>query len=235
MKQRITATNCSNVSIVGRRGPRTVLLIGLLAAFVVAPVHAIPVVEVGPSMVNQLLTQINTYLAHLEAVGEYTKEAKRWDDQFKQYQQQLVKVQAQLRTVGMPDSQSLVKVPPNYMVAQTCGSDGGVIQQLTSMVSLTDDASVRAQQKQICTNIRLMKNRKYNDSVDYLSSTVPSMKKMLEEVYQVRSRSNEQGNVQCAPRMSWKPPAWNGRPGCWPTTPTSQAWKKTSGSWRGRF
>jgi hypothetical protein len=47
-------------------------------------------------------------------------------------------------------------------------------------------------------NIRMMENRKYNESIDFLNDTVPSMQNALVDIFNARTRNNDQGTVQGA-------------------------------------
>lgn len=163
----------------------------------------------GPVSAGALVTDIGNILqSFISAVqnvsmqgndaAEYAKQAQRWQVQYDQYMQQLVNVQAQLRTVGLPEMQALVPIEETYMVKETCGGNGHGFQQIWAMVDMQNDASVRSQQLQICVNIRMMKNKKYNDSVDYLTHSIPGMKKVLADIHAVRASSNDQGTVQGA-------------------------------------
>ncbi|MFG6067804.1 hypothetical protein ACEU0B_000932 [Stenotrophomonas indicatrix] len=131
---------------------------------------------------------------------EFGKQAKRWDDTMKQYQQALVQIQAQLRAIGLPEGQPLVKVDPKYMVAETCGGQGMdfSLSGLISTIGLSGDQDLKKRQQQICVNIRMMENRKYNESIDFLNETVPTMEHALADILKERQRNNNQGTVQGA-------------------------------------
>lgn len=133
-----------------------------------------------------------------EDLAEYIEQARRWKEQSEQYRQQLVKVTAVMRAIDLPEMQALVPIEETYLVKETCGGGGRGFQQVWAYVDMKDDASVRSQQQQICVNIRMMKNRKYNDSVSYLTHSIPGMKKVLADIYSVRSKNNDQGTVQGA-------------------------------------
>ncbi|WP_140393492.1 hypothetical protein [Xanthomonas retroflexus] len=133
-------------------------------------------------------------------LAEYKKQYDRWQDTMKQYQQALVRIQAQMRSIGLPEGQPLVKVDPKYMVAETCGGSGMdfSLTGLLGAVGLTGDQDLKKRQQQICVNIRMMENRKYNESIDFLNDTVPSMEQALADIFKERTRNNDQGTVQGA-------------------------------------
>jgi len=155
----------------------------------------VPVLDV-PNTVQSTISAVQNVVMTANDVAEYAEQARRWKQQLQQFQQQLVRVQAQLRTVDLPAMQALVPVAENYMVKESCGGEARGFQQVWTLVDMKDDNSVRAQQQQICVNIRVMKNKKYNDSVRYLSHSIPSIKKMLGDIYATRARNNDQGTLQ---------------------------------------
>ncbi|EMR4108341.1 TPA: hypothetical protein QEL08_001036 [Stenotrophomonas maltophilia] len=131
---------------------------------------------------------------------EFQKQAERWSATAKQYQQALVTIQAQMRAIGLPEGQALVKVDPKYMVAETCGGSGMnfSLSGLMATLGLSGDEDLKKRQQQICVNIRMMENRKYNESIDFLNDTVPSMQNALVDIFNARTRNNDQGTVQGA-------------------------------------
>lgn len=155
----------------------------------------IPVLDI-PNTVQSIISAMQDVVMSANDAAEYAEQARRWNEQLQQFQQQLVRVQAQLRTVDLPAMQALVPVAENYMVKESCGGEARGFQQVWTLVDIKDDNSVRAQQQQICVNIRVMKNKKYNDSVRYLTHSIPGIKKMLGDIYATRARNNDQGTLQ---------------------------------------
>lgn len=192
-----------SIIAVRNRGGRRGRLVGFAFAASLAlsaPVSAgMPVLDPS-NLVQNLVAAMESVKSTLADTAEYAKMAERWDKQLEQYRQQLVNVQAKMRVIGMPEMQQLEPLPENYMVAETCGGDGAALpmKRLWTRVDITDDQGIRDQQRQICVNIRVMKNKQYNDSVEYLASSIPGMKKLLGDIYEVRSKNNDQGRVQGA-------------------------------------
>lgn len=156
------------------------------------------VIEVGPSWLQHTLNQINTYMAQIEAAGEYTEQAMRWRNTLAHYQQQLIKMQAMISNFGLPGAQALTKVGDDYLVAERCPGQGGggVMAMIAKPFTLDPEGDLIEQQRQICVNIRTMQNRKYNDTVDYLAKTAPEMQSFLGKLDGLRLSSSEQGAME---------------------------------------
>lgn len=179
-----------------------------------------PVQETGFSLVQHLLNQINTYHQKIQDAVEYGEEKTRWIRTLEQYRQALIKVQAQLNAIGLPGSAPLEKVEPDYMVLETCGEKKSFdpMAMLTKFVLKTDE-DLKSQQVQICVNIRTMQNRKFNDTIDFMTDTVPQMQNSLNRIFSIRVGSNDEGNVRGADSESLRTAndialmtqAWEGR------------------------
>lgn len=184
-----------------RRSPRrsrlAALVLGWAAIMSVGPVSAgWPVFDYS-NLLQAIMDYELSDSSLIADAAEYKKQYDRWQDTLKQYQQALVKVQAALSSFGLPDQAPLEKVEEDYLVAQTCGVSGGLsAASLFKKFVFNPDGDVMEQQKQICVNIRMMQNRKYNESIDFLTVTVPKMQDDLLRIYEQRAKSNDQGNVQ---------------------------------------
>lgn len=179
-------------------------LVAALMCNVSAPAYGITVVEVGPSALQQLLNQINTYKAEITAAeskmqdaAEYIEQRMRWIRTLEQYAQALVEVQAVLNDFGMPKGLNLTPVGEDYLVRQTCGgqSDFSPMGLFKTFV-FNPQADFKEQQTQICVNIRMMQNRKYNEAVMFMTYSVPKMESSLDRIFKLRILNNKQGNVQ---------------------------------------
>jgi hypothetical protein len=53
----------------------------------------------------------------------------------------------------------------------------------------------KSQQTQICVNIRMMQNRKYNETVDFMTKTTPSFLESMAKITGMRQTSNDAGNM----------------------------------------
>lgn len=179
-------------------------LVTVLMCNAPAPAYTMPVVEVGPSVFQQIMNQINTYKAEITAYGakaqdaaEYVEQRTRWIRTLQQYAQALVEVQAVLNDFGMPQGVQLTPVGENYLVRETCGSktDFSPMGLFKTFVFDPQD-DFKEQQTQICVNIRMMQNRKYNEAVMFMTYSVPKMESSLNRIFKLRILNNNQGNVQ---------------------------------------
>jgi hypothetical protein len=200
--------NTKQASSPRRRAPRfAAMTVAAMMALGTGNVSAwIPVQETGTSLIQHLLNQINTYkteatayAAKAQDAAEYVEQNTRWIRTLEQYRQALIQVQAAVNSFGMPDSAPLVPVAPNYLVAETCGKALDFsLESAFKVFVFNPQADVKEQQMQICVNIRMMQNRKYNDAIDFLTQTVPRINNSLTRILKIRLTNNDQGTVQGA-------------------------------------
>ncbi|WP_282295866.1 hypothetical protein [Stenotrophomonas sp. PS02289] len=179
-------------------------VVGVLMCNAPAPAYTQPVVEIGPNVFQSIMNQINTYKAEIIAAGskaqdaaEYIEQRTRWIRTLQQYAQQLIQLQAIFNDFGMPVGQTLTRVDDDYLVKDTCRTSKNMtLPGLLETFVFKSDTDFKSQQTQICVNIRMMRNRKYNDAVDFMNYSVPLMKSSLTRIFELRILSNNQGNVQ---------------------------------------
>ncbi|MEG0193140.1 MAG: hypothetical protein RR698_08240 [Stenotrophomonas sp.] len=157
-----------------------------------------PVQETGPALFQHIFNQLNTLASKIQEKTQYIKEnanwVKEWTQTIKEYQELLVKIQGITNDFGLPDAAPLTRVTPKYLVAETCGTGSDLKGMLTSIV-FDSTGDWKDQQKQICVNIRMMQNRKYNDAVDFMERTGPSFIKSLDEIASIRFGSSRLGDM----------------------------------------
>jgi hypothetical protein len=179
-------------------------LVTVLMCNAPAPAYTMPVVEIGPSVLQQIMNQINTYKTEATAAesqaqdaAEYAEAAARWERTLDQYRQQLISIQAVVNDFGMPRGQELSTVDYDYLVRETCrGATGMDLTALLKGFKFSSTSDFKSQQTQICVNIRVMQNRKYNEAVAFMNETIPKMQSSLARISGQRRESNNQGNVQ---------------------------------------
>ncbi|WP_312318957.1 hypothetical protein [Stenotrophomonas sp.] len=179
-------------------------VVGVLMCNAPAPAYTQPVVEIGPNVFQSIMNQINTYKAEIIAAGskaqdaaEYIEQRTRWIRTLEQYMQALIQVQAVLNNFQMPQGIALTTVSDDYLVKESCG--GSTDLSLTGLFKtfvFDPQKDFKEQQTQICVNIRMMQNRKYNEAVMFMTETVPAMQSSLSRIFKLRIFSNNQGNVQ---------------------------------------
>jgi hypothetical protein len=172
---------------------------GLIASMVLALIAGgtalapVPAHAVFATEATQFLNQINLAIQRAQAYAEYGEEAMRWRQTLAQYQQQLVRIQGIISAFGMPQGPELTPVALNHNVAARCG--GFSISSLTKVFNLNGSGNIYDQQKQICANIQMMENMKYNATVEFLEKTASEMKTELQGLDARRGISNENGNI----------------------------------------
>lgn len=103
--------------------------------------------------------------------------------------------------IGLPDGEALTKVNERYLVQETCGDDAAGLSMTTvmSVLGMDVNSDLKAQQQQICVNIQMMQNRKYNDSVEFLDLTIQQAEAEAMNIMQAAS-SNSVGATSAATR-----------------------------------
>lgn len=150
--------------------------------------------EVGPALIQSILTQLNTYMNTSQTYTEYASNVMRWRDTLMHYQQQLVRIQGMIASFGLPAGQPLREVAPNYMVAERCGS-GLSAAGLLQAISPSRDGDYVQQQRRICQQVQQLQNIKYNETVQFLRETVPQMQADLKRIETMRATDDTNGTV----------------------------------------
>jgi len=186
----------SNAAVSPFKGTKTAALAFALAV-VISPMKVqaqMAVVESGPNLQQSILNQINTYTQKIQDATEYGEQATRWSETLSHYQQQLVKIQGMVMTLGMEKGLQMQEVDAQrYMVAERCG--GLDMKALTQVFNIDGAGDVYKQQRQICGNIQRAQNMKYNVTVRYMRDTIPELEKVLRQVEGERNGDNSKGNV----------------------------------------
>lgn len=130
---------------------------------------------------------------------QYAKQARHW----KQVQAQIDDARAifdPLRfSMGLPDGMTLTTVDPGYLVVEACGSKARNLgmEKVFPVLRLKTRNEIEEQQRQICVNIQMMQNRKFNESVRFLEGTLQQAEVALQQIFDARDRGgNTSGSVQ---------------------------------------
>lgn len=144
--------------------------------------------------IQNILTQLQQMSTD---VTEYTTQATRWQQQYAHYTQQLVKAKSMFTKLGLPEGVDLAPVAEDYLVGDRCrGAGGGFsVSGLKQMLGLDPSGDLMKQQQQICANIQILENRKYNETVEFLKKTVPDLNQTLQSLKGMRDQSNDEGNL----------------------------------------
>lgn len=145
--------------------------------------------------ITSILGEVRSWISD---TTEYAKEAVRWNE----WKQQIDSIRdifnALNFAIGLPAGEKLEKVDPKYLVQETCGGDAMGFNMTTAMSVLGIDlnSDIKKQQQQICVNIQMMQNRKFNDSVEFLDKTIKQAQDAAIEVLLARNNSkNSVGGV----------------------------------------
>lgn len=169
------------------------LAIGLLASAPAARAQML-VAEVGGSLMQQILTQANTYRQTFQAEMEYLQQARRWYETYQHYQQELVRIQGMVNSFARPRSKQLKPVPEDYLVTERCGGELSLSNVLQAVAPVREGDFI-GQQRLICQHIQLTKNRQFNETVEFLTRTIPEMESDMAALLGRRNSSNAKGNV----------------------------------------
>ncbi|AVO30919.1 hypothetical protein D7T48_01090 [Stenotrophomonas maltophilia] len=132
----------------------------------------------------------------LQSAAEFGENVTRWGTLLQGVTDAIIKAQGIFKSFGLPPGAMLTPVPDNYMVAESCGSAGDLsIDTLFSYFVFNPAGDVKSQQRQICVNIRMMQNRKYNDSVQFIQQTIPKMDELMKLINAARTASSLRGAV----------------------------------------
>lgn len=138
----------------------------------------IPVVDVGHIAVQ---------------VQEFGTEALRWGEQgqqwikeaqqfMQQYNSFLSNIQNMRSKFGLPQGVTMQKVDETHYVEERCGPayGGGVGGMLGQVFQVDLRGDISKQRYDLCASAQMMRNRQYNETVEYLQEIMPQMQGELE-------------------------------------------------------
>lgn len=167
--------------------------------FGVSSAHAQWVVTDPGHTIQNIVTQIKGFA---ERYGQHYKEWTKLKESVEHFQQQLVKLQSMLSTIGMPPQEKWKELDRGAEVAAKCASSGGgggglpVIGALTGGFKLDLGGDVAKQQRQICVNIVSAKVEKYNYTVRFARDTLPEMERQMKTLEKKRNSDLKQGTME---------------------------------------
>ncbi len=174
-----------------RRMAATVLAGALLVGAPSAQAGGYPVIDV-----TSIFQDIKSWI---DDTIEYGKEALRWNEIKQQIDDVRAIMDAMNFVIDLPMGEPLKKVDPKYLVAETCGQEAMGFNLRTAMsLAGIESGDIKSQQQQICVNIRMMQNRKFNDSVDFLDKTIKQAQEAMLENFLARAGTSKVGGVQSA-------------------------------------
>lgn len=173
----------------------------IVARLLITALLAAPTANAGAPVID-ITAIIGDLRAWLDDTIQYAKEAERW----KEVQAQINDVRAifdPLRfSIGLPAGAALEAIPPDYLVVEACGRRAAGLEMQRSVPALRfarreQREEREAQQRQICVNIQMMQNRKFNETVTFLERTINDAESAMQDIFQARVESNNtSGGVQ---------------------------------------
>ncbi|WP_323548727.1 hypothetical protein [Xanthomonas campestris] len=150
------------------------------------------------NFVENFLQEIQSYAQFAKDNSHYLKEIQYFADQAQRWKQQYDAAMAliDLSTYQslLPGGVKLVKVDEDFMVRERCGGEAPSIFSVSGLKEIvlskiqetlkTEDLD--KQQKKTCAFIQMLKNKRYNDSIDFLETTMPAFQRELDII----ARSN---------------------------------------------
>lgn len=139
--------------------------------------------------------------AHMQQIAEdaveFGKEAKRWNDTYSHYRQQLIKLQ-RLNFSSSQMSDTFPLRPDDYGMQDMCpaGSESGARERMTGLlrqIAPKMDGNIVEEQKAICQRMVLAENAKYNESVRMLKTLIERNQQFQQIEAQRDSANSSQG------------------------------------------
>lgn len=125
-------------------------------------------------------------------IARWGKEANSWKSQVDSLKNQIASVQNMLMTLGLQPGPEMEEVPLNYNVAERCG--GFNLSSLTTVFNINGSGDIYQQQKQVCANIQMMQNTKYNETVRFLRTSADEMRNDFNTLRNTQASANNVGN-----------------------------------------
>jgi hypothetical protein len=147
-----------------------------------------PVIDI-PGLINAVQNFFAT-------AGQYEKEIKEWERKAKD-----TKIGGSLNFTipGVPSQLDFQKVPEDYMLRQACGKKALGMSLDTNPFSFNaDSGDYDRQHLQLCVNIQRIRNKKFNETVDFAQQTLRGAENVLLAISAKRNQGNSRGNVQSA-------------------------------------
>lgn len=172
----------------GNARPRHIAAALAVALLVAAPAHA-QLVVTDPGNLGIAIKDL------FEKAFQYGEQGKRWTDQYKHYQQQLVKLQQlQMQRSAMRDD--FPERDPAYGMEDLCpGSQRGALDRTMSAFDPRMESDLVAEQRRLCQRMVMADNAKYNESVRMLKQLLQRNREFAQIENQRGEVGDKQGNL----------------------------------------
>jgi hypothetical protein len=151
------------------------------------------------------LDQYQGVIQDAKTLQHYASEIQHMQQTVAYWQSQLVKLKSLFSNYLLPDGVPLTEVDPRYMVEEKCGDEGlsfnlSGLMKVVKMTVLKDmgPKDLKTQQAEICAYIQMLKNKKFNESIEFNQVTVADLNGQLLAIDSRRNASDEQGNMSAA-------------------------------------
>lgn len=171
---------------------------GIAAGLLVTALLAVPSANAGAPVID-ITAIIGDIRAWIDDTVQYAKEAERWKEVKAQIDEASAIFDPLRFSMGLPPGAALQTVAPNYLVVEACGKGAGRLRMERAVGALrfSTREEREAQQLQICVNIQMMQNRKFNETVIFLDRTIKETENAMDAIFRAREDSgNTTGGVQ---------------------------------------
>lgn len=145
------------------------------------------------SEITQILNNVSLMFSQFQHYYRYADDAAKWQQQMREMQRQISKVQNMAMSLGLKPGQQLTPVDEDFNVAERCG--GFSLSSLTQVFNINKSGDIYAQQKQVCTNIQKMENMKFNETVEYLTVYKERAEREMAELNSLNRATEDQGDM----------------------------------------
>lgn len=168
----------------------------LIRLLILAVMAALAPVAGAQVIVSDPVTEKTTGGSLAGQIGEYAETAERYiaqtNEWFKVQERyistisDLTSITKGLNGLDLPAGQKLEKVEEDAGIDTACNLDSGLLDMFSAsnlgkMLGLSAESELD-NQKMICAMRVTMQNRKYNESVDFMNETMPSIKNTMKEL-----------------------------------------------------
>lgn len=150
------------------------------------------------TFMNVLRQKISDILKQAEWAKKQTDDVTELTQLVTKYTSMLRKLENLQSLINLPVGVSLRKVDENtFMVEEACGEagGGGVGGLVGRLIGVDLRGDIFRQQYNICVSTQQMRNRQFNETVDFLTTTMDSMKAMGQELNTTSARVTNPGDV----------------------------------------
>ncbi len=139
---------------------------------------------------------MNAYMEMIQTIKQWQMEAQQW----KKMEDDAKIGKSLTFNLSLPAGLDLREVEDDFMVVETCGEEARGLGMVKDMLNIgSGSGSPRAKQRQLCVNMQLVRNQKFNDTVQFLNRTMAEASAFARRVnYERDAAESSTGNVLLA-------------------------------------